>query len=162
MFIDASLRTIERRAKRIKVFQPAMLVVDNASRRFHLLDVSVMGLRGHAQDDIPKGARVQVECLSVVCSAVVQWRIGRKFGLLLDRPLSQDQMDVLTGTVRQPLRHCHPPLTISGRLPREISRDQETGLLVHRADGWIDDPTATATIGRRSEANNLRPRMNAT
>ena len=95
MIIDASSCAAERRAKRVKIFQCATLVLNGSSRRIHLLDVSVTGLRAHAQDPVAKDARVRVECFDVMRNATVQWSEGNRFGLLFDRELSTEQVAVL-------------------------------------------------------------------
>ena len=84
-----------RAAKRVKIFQPAMLTADGRARRVHLLDVSAAGALVHAQEPVAKGALVRVECLGVVRDGDVRWSTGKRFGLLFDRTLSAEQVTML-------------------------------------------------------------------
>ena len=87
-----------RSTKRVKLFQPANLVMGGAERRCHLLDVSLSGALAHAQEPVAKGARVRLECLGVVREASVRWSEGKRFGLLFGRPLADGELDKLAGT----------------------------------------------------------------
>ena len=95
MLERASHGAAKRAAKRVKVFQPAMLVAGGRERRVHLLDVSPAGALVHAQEPVAKGAQVRVECLGVVRDGDVRWSAGKRFGLLFERALSPQQVAML-------------------------------------------------------------------
>jgi hypothetical protein len=100
MSIDTGPSRADRRARRLKIFQPATLVRGGRTQRIHLLNVSATGFLGHAEDEVPTSSLVRLECLGVVRNAVVRWSDGRRFGLLLDRTLNADQIGLLTGSLR--------------------------------------------------------------
>jgi hypothetical protein len=104
MRVGTSSSAIKRVAKRVKVFQPAMLVADGRARRVHLLDVSAAGALVHAQEPVAKGAQVRVECAGVVRDAAVRWSEGKRFGLLFERQLSAEQVGALAAITSDPPR----------------------------------------------------------
>lgn len=105
--VELNSRAVSPRAKRVKIFQPATLVFEKEVRRIHLLDVSPAGLRAHAQEPIPKGAHVRIECFDVVRNAVVMWSDNKRFGLMLKQHLTTEEISTLTHRRPQGCRGLH-------------------------------------------------------
>lgn len=83
----------DRRANpRLKLFQPAEMVIDADTRRVHLLDLSCGGAQVHASTPPPVGARVGIAVRHSLGHGRVAWVRGNRFGVKLAASLSEGQV----------------------------------------------------------------------
>ncbi|MBY8826269.1 PilZ domain-containing protein [Sphingomonas colocasiae] len=87
-----------RATPRLKVFQPAHMVLGGISVRIHLLDISIGGALVHVADPPEQGAGVALDCAGIVRSATVRWVVGSRFGIAFDEPLSDAELEAVIAT----------------------------------------------------------------
>lgn len=87
-----------RATPRLKIFQPAQMVLGDRSVRVHLLDISVGGALVHAAIPPELGSRVTLDCAGIARPATVRWVGGSRFGVAFDRPLNDAEVEAVMAT----------------------------------------------------------------
>lgn len=94
----ASVPSDKRRHRRIKVFIPTQIVIDDATVRAHLLDVSAVGSRLHLGGKLDIGAEIRLLLDGETLSANVIWVSAGRFGIEFRNPLSPLQITALVAS----------------------------------------------------------------
>lgn len=84
-----------RTAKRLKVFEPAVLHHAGTTARIHLLDFSYTGARLHGAAPLQPGAIVHITCRTLLITARIAWVRGPKYGVTFLTPLRSSDIAAL-------------------------------------------------------------------
>jgi hypothetical protein len=93
-----ALRRVEpkvesRRSRRLKVFLPTEIVIDEASVRAHVLDISSSGSLLHTGTEPLSGSEVIVRLKDDALTAKIVWVGAGRLGLEFSTELTDDQID---------------------------------------------------------------------
>lgn len=84
-----------RIAKRIKLFEPALVRYQHAVERIHLLDLSCTGALAHGANPPTVGTIIRIECKTLSIAARTAWVRGPKYGVAFLTPLCSDDLNNL-------------------------------------------------------------------
>ncbi len=82
-----------RIAKRIKVFEPALMRYQHAVERIHLLDLSCTGALAHGANPPAVGTIIRIECKMLTIAARTAWVRGPKYGVTFLTPLCSHDLN---------------------------------------------------------------------
>ncbi len=91
-------KTFGRKQHRHKLFEPATIALSGATRRAHLLNLSMTGALVHCGDPPQIGQWITIDCGALRVDAEMLWIDKEKrFGVRFREPVPQDIIDALIG-----------------------------------------------------------------
>jgi len=81
-----------RRERRLKVFLPVAMIRESGPVRAHILDISNKGARLHATELVNHREKLTLEWEGRSIGARVAWVRGKRFGILFDQLLTNNQL----------------------------------------------------------------------
>ena len=90
---------IERKSKRLKVFEPAVIVQGPRESRAHLLNVSRAGASIHCERVTHIGETVTITCGAVRLTGQIVWTGEHRSGLEFNEPIGEAVMATLLRSI---------------------------------------------------------------
>ena len=89
----------ERKSKRLKVFEPAVVVQGPRESRAHLLDISKAGAAVHREGSAAVGETVTINCGAMQLSGRIIWARGHRLGIEFGEPIGEALMGALLRSI---------------------------------------------------------------
>ncbi len=89
----------ERKSKRLKVFEPAVIVQGPRESRAHLLDISKAGAAVHCEGAAQVGETVTIHCGAMQLSGRIIWTQGHRLGVAFGAPIGEAVMAALLRSI---------------------------------------------------------------